>query len=90
MKLESIVNPENKADEIYNLGSQNFEVFKDQNGECYAVIENEVVYFGNIDSMLNRLRNLYFNTFKKTIKNTEIKTALQSWGKFISQHIRSF
>ena len=78
MKLESIVNPENKADEIYNLGSQNFEVFKDQNGECYAVIENEVIYFGNIDSMLNRLRNLYFNTFKKTIKNTEIKTAFEA------------
>lgn len=78
MKQKSIISAEKEADKIYNLVIEKSEVFKDQNGECYIVIENEVLYFNNADSIQNRMRSLYFEKYNKTVKNTEIKTAFET------------
>lgn len=78
MKLKKIATPESVADKIFNLAVEKLEVFKDQNGECYVVIENSVLYFSNTESIQNCLRNLYFNRYNKTVKNVEIKTAFET------------
>lgn len=78
MKPNKIAAPESVADKIFNLAVDKLEVYKDQNGECYAVIENEVLYFNSSDSIQNCLRNLYFDKYNKTVKNTEIKTAFET------------
>lgn len=78
MKIKPIVNPQNSADDIFNLSVEKAEVFKDQNGECYCVIGNEVLYFSNAEAIQNSLRNLYFCKYNKTVKNSEIKTAFET------------
>ena len=77
MKPTKITTPESVADKIFNLAVDKLEVYKDQNSECYVVIENEVLYFNNADTIHNRLRNLYFKEYNKTVKNTEIKRLMK-------------
>lgn len=78
MKPKKIISPESSADRIFNLAIENSEVFKDQNGECYIVFGNEVIYFNNTEIINSRLRNLYLTEYNKTVKSTEIKTAYEA------------
>lgn len=79
MKLKSISNPNNIADDVYNVVVSNCEFFVDKNNEAFLVayINNDytLVYLSYSDVAKQFFIDLYFDKYNKTVKKADVLTA---------------
>ncbi len=79
MKIKGINNPQNSADDIFNVVVQVCDFYKDQNGELYLISPNgngyTLQYLSRANDTKNFFRHLYFSTYNKMVKNADVLTA---------------